>query len=221
MSIWRREIPNSNIENACELISLPVKSKLPVLVYNLGSTDECMGGLPEIGGKIYFGGDHLQWIDLATGTEGSEGFKDVDLSKDKPAILLFEQNGNLYYMRRLKRAVDAPHGKPQSEEGEEFGRLQVEDASLTSSITLWQKDLSAAGVPDSLGNVSHISFSPSGTEAVFSVPQDHAEKILFVEGHQGIVRVFDPGLHLKSYALGTLVWSQDGKTLYAPVECPA
>jgi hypothetical protein len=217
VSISRGEVPNTHENNFCELVSLPVKSDLPVRVYNLGSVEECMLGLPEIGGKVYFGGNSLYWIDLATGEVDSEDFQDVKLSKDELAIQLFEQNGSLYYKRHLKRAVGAPSGQPQAEEGVEIGRLQLKDASLKPSITLWQEDLSAVGDSDDLSYVSYISFAPSGTDGVFSVPQGNVEKIAFVKENSGIVRVFDPGLDLKSYSLGSLVWSQDGKTLYAPV----
>jgi hypothetical protein len=176
-----------------------------------------MSGLPEIGGKIYFGGNRLNWINLATGEGDSKDFKDVDLSKDESIIQLIEQNGSLYYKRGLKRAVDAPPDKPQQEEGEEVGRLQVEGASLRPSLTLWQKDFAAAGVSTNLGDTSDVSFGPNGEQGVISAPQGDVEKILFTEDHKGIVRVLDPGLDLKPYSLGALVWSQDGKTLYAPV----
>jgi WD40 repeat protein len=212
VTILRYKVPNSSDEMACELISLPVKSNLPVHVYNLGFTPDCMN-VPEIGDTIFFGGYRLNWINLATGEEHAKNIEGV--GEDKAGVGFWEQYGRLYYKRGVKRTVTGPSGQPTQAAGMEFGRWQTEDNSPKPSFTLWDEDFSAVGVKHNPDEMFDISFGPNGVMGALSTPE--GDKILFTENGKGIVRVLDPSLDLKSYSLGSLVWSQDGKTLYAPV----
>jgi hypothetical protein len=176
-----------------------------------------MTGLPEAGGKIYFGGEHLNWLDLAGGFLASTSFKAVEESKGQMVLILFQQNETIYYKRIMERDVDAVEGKPQQEEGLEIGRLQIEDAGVKPSFTIWEKDFANVAGGAHLSAMSEVSFAPDGRQGVVSVRSGEVEKILLVEENKGIVRELDPGIDLKTYALGALVWSQDRKTLYAPL----
>lgn len=215
VTILRNKVPNSSDEMACELVSLPVKSNLPVRVYNLGFTPDCME-VPQIGGAIFFGGFRLNWIDLATGEEHAKDIEGV--GEDKAGLGFFEQYGRLYYKRGMKRKITATSGEPAEETGIEYGRWKTEDNSPKPSLTLWEKDFSAVGVKKDPGEMSDIFFGPDGVlGALIAAPKGGAEKILVTENDKGIVRVLDPGLDSKAYSLGSLVWSQDGKTFYVPV----
>ncbi len=214
VTILRHKVPNSSDEMACELVSLPVKSDLPVRVYNLGFTPDCMDA-PEIGGTIYFGGLRLNWIDLATGEEHAKDIEGV--GEDKEGLGFFEQYGRLYYKRGLKRKITVPSGEPAEETGIEYGLWQTKDNAPKPFLTLWGKDFSSVGVKNDPGETSDIFFARDGVlGALIAAPNGAAEKILVTENNKGIVRVLDPGLDAKVYSLGSLVWSQDGKTFYAP-----
>lgn len=66
-------IPGSSGDGSCEVISIPVKSSMPLQAYALGTTEGCVGPFPQLDGKVFFGGKDLRWIDLATGEIGSNG----------------------------------------------------------------------------------------------------------------------------------------------------
>lgn len=218
VAIWHDRVPNATDENACELMSLPVKSKIPPQVYNLGFTPNCIYPMPQIMGKVYFGGRELGWIDLATGEVGSKAFNTEIKFSENDGVVLFEDNGRLYYQRHLSRKVSAAGDKQQEEEGAEIGRLQLEDFSLRPSFAVWPQNLSALGVQGSVAeDLSTIFLSPNGSAgAMIAIgKENNSDEIVFTEEGKGVVRVLAPDLGVRPFKLGELVWSQDGRTLYA------
>lgn len=204
-----RGVPGGSGDTACELVSIPVKSSLPTQVYNLGFTDGCAYPYPQVNGKVYFGGKDLRWVDLATGEVDSEQFKAAVKLPENEGLALSEYDGQIYYQREVTRKVS---GADTEEKGREFGRLQLEDFTLKPSFTFWARDLTALGVEDAHPFFSHRG---SGVAMIGLGKESDSDKILLAEENKGIVRALAPDLGLRPYKLGNLIWSSDGRTLYA------
>jgi WD40 repeat protein len=196
---------------ACDLISIPVKSSLPVHVHNLGLTGSCYGPYFQVNGKVYFGGEDVRWVDLETGEVESGQWKAaVQLPKDA-GVILSEHNEQIYYEREVERKVSGADDKEEKEEGREVGRIQLSDFTLKPSFTLWPQDLAAFGVKGAGFTVHH----GTGMAMIGGGEEGKSDKILLAEEDKGIVRVLAPDLGVKPYKLGNLIWSSDGRTLFA------
>jgi hypothetical protein len=204
-----RDIPGGSSDGACELISIPVKSRLPLQVYNLGFTEGCNFPYPQVNGKVYFGGEDLRWVDLQTGEVESREFKFPAKLSGSNEVVLSEHGGQIFYKRNVTRKVS---GADNEEHGGEVGRLQLEDFTFKPSFTLWKGDLAAFGVED-----AHPIFWPhgSGVAMVGLGKESDSDKILLAEENKGIVRALAPDLGVRPYKLGNLIWSSNGRTLYA------
>jgi dipeptidyl aminopeptidase/acylaminoacyl peptidase len=204
-----RIIPGGSSYGGCELISIPVKSSLPLQVYNLGFTEGCLFSYPQVNGKVYFAGEDLRWVDLETGEVESQEFKLPAKLSEFNGVALSEHDGQIYYQRKVTRNVS---DADKEEEGSEVGQLQLENFTLKPSFTFWARDLAALGVQD-----AHPILWPHGSGvAMIGVGKDgDSDKILFAEENKGIVRALAPDLGARPYKLGNLIWSADGRTLYA------
>lgn len=205
-----RDVPGGSSDAACELISIPVKSSLPLQVYNLGLTDGCNFPYPQVNGKVYFGDKDLRWVDLQTGEVESRPFKAAVQLPEQNPVVLSEYDGQIYYQRKVTRKASGADAK--KEEGSEIGRLQLEDFTLKPSFTFWARDLAALGVED-----AHPIFWPHGSSvAMIGLGKESdSDQILLAEENKGIVRALAPDLGVRPYKLGNLIWSSDGRTLYA------
>ena len=208
--------PDSD-DNGCQLVSLPVKSRLPLQVYNLGRTPGCVYAYPQIGDRVYFAQEDLRWVDLKTGEIASRQFKINGEYSRQDEVILSEGKDGLYYQRSLNRKFNASDGTERNEGGREIGVVQTEDPSFKPWFTFWDRDLSALGVESGASDVSPISIAADGRSGAMIVANtdDLSDKILLTEENKGIVRVVDPALGGKRFALGNLVWSADATTLYA------
>ena len=204
-----RVIPGGSSDGACELISIPVKSSLPLQVFNLGFTDGCVFPFPQVNGKVYFAREDLRWVDLETGQVESQDFKVTAKASGPHEVVLSEHDGQIYYERRVARKAN---GAVNDEEGKEVGRLQIENVTFEPFFTLWTADFSASGVEK-----TNLLFWPrgSGVAMIGLGEGSDSDKILLAEENKGIVRVLAPDLGVRPYKLGNLVWSSDGRTLYA------
>ncbi|MBZ5683448.1 MAG: hypothetical protein LAP86_00305 [Acidobacteriia bacterium] len=207
-------------DNSCLLVSIPIKSKLPLQVYNLGKTVGCVYAFPQIGDTVYFAGEDLRWVELKSGKFDSQKFK-VD-GKDSPdeEVVLSEASDQLYYQRKVRRPISGPDpqqkDKDKDEDGEEVGVIQLQDTSFKPSFTYWDSDLTALGIGSNASDTSPIAPAPNRTSgAMIAKDGKDSDRILLTEEGKGIVRVVAPDLGGKSYSLGNLVWSADGKMLYA------
>lgn len=191
----------------CELISIPVKSNMPLQAYALGITEGCLAvlPLPELDGKVYFGGDDLRWVDLTTGEIEHRTIQDKVGS-------LSEHDGQLFYLRKISRSVGNAEDKKPAEDGMEFGRIDLKDFTLKPSFSLWESETTALGVKEDL---SPVFWETNGSRMAMIGPTDNSDKILLLEEGKGIARALVPDLGVKAYRLGNLVWSHDGKTMYA------
>jgi len=206
-------------DDGCQLVSIPITSKLPLQVYNLGQTPGCIYTYPQMNDRVYFAGTDLRWVDLKTGKVNSSKFKMDGKDSDEEQVLLSEGNGGLYYQRSLKRKVQAADGTEHDENGEELGRLQTEESSFRPSFVFWDRDLHALGVESDATGTSPISIAPDGSRSamIASKNGDDSDSILLMEDKKGVVRVFNPDLGRKPFELGNLTWSADTKILYASV----
>lgn len=191
----------------CELISIPVKSSMPLQAYALGSTEGCLslGPYPQLDGRVYLGGEDLRWVDLTTGEIESKTIPDKVGS-------LSEHDGQLFYLRGVSRSASNAEDKKPVEDGMEFGRIDLKDFALKPAFVLWKSDRTALGLKDDL---SPVFWETGGSRMAMIGQGEDADKVLFLEESKGIARVLAPDLGVKAFRLGNLVWSRDGKTLYA------
>jgi hypothetical protein len=136
--------------------------------------------------------------------------------------MLSEATDQLYYQRRVKRPSHGPDNQPKDEDGEEAGVIQLQDASFKPSFTYWDSDLTALGLESSASDTSPIALAPDGTSGALIATKNgkDSDRILFTEQGKGIVRVHTPDLGGKQFSLGNLIWSADGKIIYASALTP-
>ncbi len=198
----------SNNES-CELLSIPVKSQLPLQAYSLGSTDGCMGPHPQIGNRIFFGGNRLRWIDLATGSTESKTFGDD--------LLLVSQSGEqISYVRAVSRVSPHGEGEPPKEKGWEFGHIDISDMSLKLGFTVWLSEIPSLSkmvdeLPQPFWNHEGSRFALISN----STKDEHRTSVAFFDGVKGYDRSLTPDFGGREALLGNLVWSRDGSSLYA------
>ena len=200
-------VPGSSDDGSCEMISIPVKSTVPLQAYALGTTEGCSGPYPELDGKLYFGGKDLRWIALVTGEIESKDIPDGVGS-------ISEHDGQLFYLREVSRSAGNTEDKKSVENGSEFGRIDLKELTLKPAFSLWRADTTALGLKQHL---SPVFWETSGSRMAVIGEGDDSDEILFLEEGKGIVRALAPELGVKAFRLGNLVWSRDGKTLYASV----
>jgi WD40 repeat protein len=199
-------VPGSSDDGSCELISIPVKSNVPLQAYAMGITDGCTGpALPQLDGKVYFGGKDLRWIDLMTGEVESRNIPDGVGS-------ISEHDGQLFYLRQVSRNQGNADEKKPAEDGREFGRIDLKELTLKPAFSLWKSETTALGIK---GDLSPVFWETGGSRMALIAKEDESDKVLFLEEGKGISRVLAPDLGVKGIRLGNLVWSRDGKTLYA------
>ncbi len=207
-----RGIPGGSSDGACELISIPVKSSLSLQVYNLGFTEGCNFPYLQVNGKVYFGGADLRWVDLGTGEVESQDFRLPSKLSGFQEVVLSEHGGQVYYQGKVTHKVSGADSKEKEEEGSEVGGIQLEDLTLKPFFTFWAQDLPALGVRD----VYSIFWPHGSSVALIGLGKESdSDKILLGEENKGIVRVLAPDLGVKLYKLGNLIWSSDGRMLYA------
>jgi WD40-like Beta Propeller Repeat len=197
-------VPESS-DGSCEVISIPVKSSMPLRAYAVGTTEGCAGPYLQLDGKVYFGGKDLRWIDLVTGEIGSKDVPDGVGS-------ISEHDGQLFYLREVSRSAGNAEDKKSVEQGTEFGRIDLKELTLKPAFSLWESDTTALGLREHL---SPVFWETSGLRMAVIGEGDHSDQILFLEEGKGIARALAPDLGVKDFRLGNLVWSHDGKTLYA------
>jgi hypothetical protein len=206
--------PASSSETSCVLISIPFKSNIPLQAYTLGTTEGCFYPGAQVDKKVYFGIDNLRWIDLATGESGYHSFPDK-------IGTISQQKGQITYARDLSRSPGDAEEKEHPEKGVELGRIDLKEFTLKPEFSLWKTEIAARHVDlDHLSGVfwetggSRVAMTVSGEDNDKILPEN-SEKILLLDESKGIVGVLVPDLGVKAYRLGNLVWSRDGKVLYA------
>jgi len=206
-------------ENGCALISIPIKSKIPLQLYNLGKTAGCVYAYPQMGDQVYFAEKDLRSVDLKSGEVKSEKFKVGGQDSPEEEVVLSESKHDLRYQRMVRRPKKTGDPQPSDEYGQEVGIVQLSDTSLKASFTFWESDLPALGLESSASDLSPIAMAPNeATGAMIATKNGkESDRILLTEESRGIVRVLSPDLGRGRYCLGNLVWSLDGSTLYASV----
>ena len=197
----------------CTLFSIELKGKAPPEAYDLGKKTMCTdpGSMPQIGTRLFIGGENfITWLDLSTGETRSKTI-------EGEGNFIAEHNGQLVYARGVSRPVNDPKNKDAKEEGVEFGRVKLndklDDPELKPQFTLWAKDVANAD----LGNAGFGSWEPGGSRIAMVGPLKNTDRILMLDENKRMTGTLMPELSgVKNYRLGNLVWSHDGKTLFAP-----
>ncbi len=193
-------------DGTCELLSIPVKSKLPLQAYGIGSAEGCIGPHAQLGNKIYFGGNRLRWIDLVTGEIGNRSF-------GEDAVLVAPRGSQLSYIRDLSRPTNKGEGEPQTETGWEFGHMDAADPALNPDFTLWLTERIAQGMKSD--DPPTVYWDREGSRMAMIANGGDSDRILLFDGDKGYQRTLVPDLGVDNLRLGNLVWSEDGNTLYA------
>ncbi len=202
-----RAVPNDSSEASCELVSIPVKSSVPLQVYNLGHMEGCANAFPDVGGKIYFGGRDLRWVDLKTGEVGAKEFKPG--IPESEGLVFSDGAGQIYYQRKATRKTTA-----EEETGREIGRVQPEDGSLNPVLTIWDEEAAAHGVSDLYPD---LWLHGSILALIGTTKESESDKIVLAEENKGITRTITADLGSGPYRLGNLIWAPDGSRFYASV----
>ena len=164
--------------------------------------------MPQIGTRVFIGGDDgITWLDLSTGETGSKTI-------EGGSGFVGEHDGQLIYTREASRPVNDPKDKDAKEEGLEFGRIKLDDLGLKPAFTIW-----ASSVADvDLNDATPGTWEPGGSRIAMIGPAKDTDKILLLDENKGLTGTLTPELGgVKAYRLGNLVWSHDGKRLFASV----
>ncbi|MDT8070981.1 MAG: hypothetical protein ROO76_22705 [Terriglobia bacterium] len=191
----------------CVVISIPVNRKSPVQAYNLGPKVACWTPtmVPQLDKKVYLGGrDGLHWINLVTGEIGSSTIPDG-------TGFISEHHGELLYVRDISRSAATTEDKDATESGWEFGRIDLKEVTLKPNFTLWKSEIGGIDLGDAL----IVAWEPDSTRMAMIGDKDDVYKIVFLDEKKGLLGTLSPDFGGKVVRLGNLVWSRDGKTLYA------
>ncbi|WP_348260883.1 hypothetical protein P8935_13830 [Telmatobacter sp. DSM 110680] len=193
----------------CVIMSIPTKSDEAVQAYNFGKNSACltMAWAPQIGDSLYLGGDEdLTWVNLTSGKMDSK-------SLDGGTGFLSEQNGQLVYMRGVERPAPTVDKKDATEDGVEFGQIDLNDMSRKPFFSMWGQQVNDLGLTDNMGG----AWEPNGTRIAVPGKGSDGARIILLDEKKGFLGQFAPDVGVKLDRLGPLVWSHDGKTLFAPV----
>lgn len=197
----------SESDKHCVLLSLPVGSNGVPRTYDLGKAKDCWYRpmVMQQSDKLYLGDeDGLNWVNLATGETGSTEIK------GGPGFL-HERNGQIVYMRGTSRPVAGAKEKNSDEEGIEFGQINLADATLKPSFTIWQTQFPDVKFGDSMS----AAWEPSGSHVALIGVGEDSDRILMMDENKGPTGTIDPNLGVKPVRIGNLLWSHDGKTFYS------
>lgn len=207
------DVPSDG-DGHCSLVSIPVKSEVPIQVYMFGKSAVCWSSalIVQIGDTIYLSGDDgLMLLNLVTGQIESK-------SIPGGAQFIAEHNGHLVYVRGINRPAPTPKDKDAVEDGLEFGQVDLADFQLKPFHSIWEADFDdISALRDAFGG----SWEPGGTRIAVIVEGSDFDRIVLLDENKGFVTSFVPDLGVKKFHLGMPVWSHDGKSLYVPAVSPA
>lgn len=191
----------------CVVASIPVNSQTPLQVFNLGKKVSCLAGstMPQVGSKLYFGGDEqLTTLDLATG--------EIDAIKiEGGSGEIAEHNGQIVYVRGIKRPSPTAENKDATEDGLEVGQVDLREIKLLPSFALWQQDLNGTRMEDVVG----ASWEPGSSRIAVVVKGSESDSIMILDEKKVMIADLKPDLGVKGFHLGRAVWTPDRKALYS------
>lgn len=185
----------------CELISIPVKSSIPLQAYGIGSAEGCIGPHAQFGSNIFFGGEHLRWIDLDSGKVDS---KPLGTS----GVLVQPHGQELAFVQFSDRPL--PDDKDNTETIWEFGHMDFTDLDPKPDFTLSEAERRRIGLAS---DEQPTAFWDDRTSRMAMVASSvDSDSIAIFDATQGFQRTLVPNLDEK-LTLGNLIWAD--KTLYA------
>jgi hypothetical protein len=196
----------------CSLVSIPIKSEVPLQLYDFGKGVACWSPalMPQIGDTVYLvGDDGLTWLNLTTGKADSKKFSDE-------APFIAGHNGQLVYFRTVSRPAPTAENKNATEDGLELGQVDLKDVTLKPYYSLWKTDADIEKLEEDLG----ASWEPGGTRIAMVLPGDKRDGIVLLDEKKKVIGNLAPDLGVKEFHLGMAVWAHDGKTLYVPAIVP-
>jgi hypothetical protein len=196
----------------CSLLSIAIKGTEPPEVYDLGQKTVCFNPavMPQIGTRVYIAKEGgITWLDLSTGESGSKTITD-ESGFEKGNSLLGEHNGQLVYTRNVSRPGNDPENKDATEDGTEFGQIELAGLDLKPKFTMWQNDVAEWGFD------GFAVWEPGGSRIALVGTGKDTDKIHILDEKKGLTGTLMPALGgVKEYRLGSLAWSHDGRTLFA------
>lgn len=198
---------SSESSKHCTLLSLFLNSKDVPRTYDLGNAKDCWhrGMVLLQGDRLYLAGDNgVSWTNLVTGETGSSEIKGG-------SGFLHEHNRQVVYMRGASRPLAGAKDKDTQEDGIEFGQIELASAALKPAFTIWQTQFTDIKLGDSMS----AAWEPDGSRLAMIGAGEETDKILMMDQDKGPAGVLVPQLGAGPVHLGNLLWSRDGKTLYA------
>ena len=185
----------------CEFISIPVKSSVPLQAYGIGSAQGCIGPHAQFGSNVFFGGEHLRWVDLESGKVDS-----TSLGGD--GVLVYPHGKDLVFIRFSEHP--SPDNKETTETVREFGHMDPNDLDPKTDFTLSDAESKKIGLDS---DDEPAAFWDDRTSRIAMVVSSiDSDKIAIFDSSNGFQRTLVPNLDEK-LTLGNLIWA--GDTVYA------
>lgn len=186
-----------------ELLLLPIDSTVPARVLKLPEDVEWTAlPIPEVDGSLFFTGDAVAKIDIATGEVVS---RETDLEPG-----LFVGPSGIFYVSKTYDEVPRDGRTHFVTNGYEIGRVDERELTLQALFRIEQDYLDQADIEE----LGYVAVEPSGRRLAFSGSSDAGAPIVLC-GLEGIERVVWPALSADEFALGNIEWSSTAGVLYA------
>ena len=179
------------------LLVLPTDSSAPMRLFDLPEEVEWAPfPIPQIGEDLYFSGDAVVKVDLATGETTSH--------ETNREFLLYAGGNRVFYLA-------------ETDDGYEFGEVDQEELAFEPLFRLDDDDLERRGINDLVGY--YIAFEPHGRRLALTGRSEHGTRIILCT-EAGIDRVLTPQLSAETFVLGNIEWSPTRDILYAAAFTP-
>lgn len=172
---------------------------LPIHVDSLEGAELSLLPIPEVDGRAYFGGGAITRVDLSTGSLESRA-----LGEEEPPVNLYRASDSILYTRELGVTEDL-----------EVGTLDPETLTLHPRFVVEHAFLEGLH----LDELWFLAFEPR-TSRVAIAAVGPGDDVILVFDRDRVETVLRPEIPSPSYELGDIVWSADGRWLYAAVLTP-
>lgn len=181
-----------------DLLVVSVQSREPVVqIDSVEGAESTLFPIPEVAGHVYFGGSAITRVNLATGA-----LKTRELGEDEPAVTLYRAEDAILYAREL-------------DERFEIGMIDPEALTFDPRFALEREFLEGLH----LDAITFASYEAKSSRFAMVATGPGEDSVIVFRG-RGIEAVVKPTIPSPTYELGDIVWSADGRWLYAAVLTP-